>query len=166
MDIIVKSAAKAVFNGKEYNCAIGKNGVTDDKKESDGMTPIGCFPLREVFYRPDRIAKPKTGLPISEINKGDGWCNDVNLAEYNQKIKLPFNGSYEELWHKEDNLYDVVVVMGYNDNPIISGKGSTIFLHIARPEFTPTLGCVAFRKEDLLEILKDCDINTRICIQR
>ncbi len=165
MDIIVKSAAKAVFNGKEYNCAIGKNGVTDDKKEGDGMTPIGCFPLREIFYRPDRVAKPKTGLAISEVSKDDGWCNDVNLAEYNQKVKLPFPGSHEKLWREEDNLYDLIIVVGYNDNPIISGKGSAIFIHLARPALTPTAGCIAFKKEDLLEILKDCDSNTKICIQ-
>lgn len=166
MDIIIQTSGKAVFNGKEYNCAIGKNGVTKDKKEGDGMTPIGCFPLREVFYRPDRIAKPKTGLAISEVSKDDGWCNDANLTEYNQKVKLPFSGSYEKLWREEDSLYDLIVVVGYNDNPIISGKGSAIFIHIAHPAFTPTAGCIAFKKEDLLEILKDCDINTKICIQK
>lgn len=165
MDILVNSLGKVIFGVKEYPCVLGKNGVTKDKKEGDGATPIGCFPLREVFYRPDRIAKPKTGLAISEVNKDDGWCDDVNLSEYNQKVKLPFSGSHEKLWREEDNLYDLIIVVGYNDNPIISGKGSAIFIHLARPAFTPTAGCIAFKKEDLLEILKDCDLNTKICIQ-
>ncbi|MDP2855844.1 MAG: L,D-transpeptidase family protein [bacterium] len=165
MDIIVYSSGKAVFNIKEYLCVLGKNGVTDDKREGDGKTPIGCFPLRQVFYRADKIEKPQTKLPIDEIKKDDGWCDDSRLPEYNQKVKLPFDGSHEKLW-RDDNLYDIICVIGYNDDPIIPEKGSAIFIHIARPAFTPTAGCVVFRKEDLLEILKDCDSSTKICIQK
>ena len=164
MDIIVYSSGKAVFNAKEYSCVFGKNGVTGDKKEGDGKTPIGCFPLRKVFYRPDKIEKPRTKLPIEEIKKDDGWCDSPRLAEYNRKVKLPFAGSHEKLWRGEDNLYDIIAVIGYNDDPIIPEKGSAIFIHIARPAFTPTAGCVAFRKKDLLEILKYCDSSTKICI--
>ncbi len=166
MDILVNSFGKAVFNVKEYPCVLGKNGVTTDKKEGDGMTPVGCFPLREVLYRSDRIPRPETELPISEIKQDDGWCDDVNRREYNKKIKLPFNGSCEKLWRDDDNLYDIIVVVGHNDSPVISGKGSAIFLHIARPEFTPTLGCVAFKEEDLLEILRSCDLKTKVCVQK
>lgn len=165
MDIKVYSSGKAVFNGKEYPCVLGKNGVTDDKKEGDWKTPLGCFPLREVFYRADRIEKLQTNLPISEIGVDDGWCDDVNLPEYNKKVKLPFNGSHENLCRGDDHLYDIIVVVGYNDDPAVPGKGSAVFMHIARPAFTPTAGCVAFKQEDLTEILKNCDSNTKICIE-
>lgn len=166
MDIFVNSFGKVIFGVKEYPCALGKNGVAMDKKEGDGMTPIGCFPLREVFYRSDRLEKPETKLPVSEIERNDSWCDDVDRQEYNKKIKLPFSGSHEELWRNEDNLYDIIVVVGYNDSPVVFGKGSAIFLHIARPEFTPTLGCIAFKKEDLLGILKSCDLETKVCVQK
>lgn len=166
MDILVNSKGKLFFNNKEYLCVLGKNGVTNDKKEGDWATPVGCFSLREVFYRPDKIQRPKTKLPLSEIQKDDGWCDDVNLPQYNKKVKLPFNGSFENLWRDGDDLYDIVVVVGYNDDPAIPGKGSAIFIHVARPALTPTAGCLAFTRENLLEILKDCSQNTKICIER
>lgn len=164
-NIIVNASGTLRFGGKEYRCALGKGGVHSDKKEGDGATPIGCFPVRQVFYRPDKFeVAPQTDFPIQPLSEDDGWSDDVNLPEYNTKIKLPYNGSHEKLW-RDDHLYDVIVVLGYNDAPPIPGKGSAIFMHIAREGYTPTAGCIALSASDLLEILKTADSTTQICVQ-
>lgn len=154
------------FNGKTYPCAIGKGGIKpeEDKVEGDGATPAGCFKLREVLYRADRLDEPKTKLPLGEIEPEDGWCDDSDNEDYNQLVTLPHPGSHEELW-REDHVYDIIVPIGYNDDPAIPGEGSAIFMHIAREGYTPTDGCVALKQEDLLEILSYCDENTQICIE-
>lgn len=161
--ISVFSSGEVEFCGKKYRCAIGKSGIFVDKKEGDGATPSGCFALREVFYRADRLSAPDTQLPIRSLNKNDGWCDDSNDKNYNKLVVLPYNASHENLW-RDDEVYDIIVVVGYNDNPPTAGEGSAIFMHIARPDYTPTAGCIALAKEDLLSILKDCDKNTEICI--
>ena len=159
--IRVTPAGTLVWRGKTYHCALGKSGVTDSKQEGDGATPAGIFPLREVFYRPDRLPAPETDLPISELVQSDGWCDDPNHPAYNKKITLPHAGRYEELW-REDAIYDVIIIIGYNDNPSRQNQGSTIFLHIAREAYQPTEGCVALKREDLLEILKDLTPGSQI----
>lgn len=137
-----------------YPCAWGKAGVSQTKQEGDNTTPIGKFKLREIYYRADRIPAYliKTSLPINIITRDDAWCDDVDSKSYNQHIKLPFKGSYENLW-RNDALYDVVIVIGYNDKPIKTGKGSAIFLHIAQNQYQPTHGCITLAKNDLLAIL-------------
>jgi len=163
-NIIVNSKGILFFNSKEYKCVVGKNGVSVDKKEDDGATPAGCFPIRKIFYRSDKIQKPASPFETIELTKDDGWCDEISDSKYNQLVKLPYEGSHENLWRK-DNLYDIIVVLGYNDNPPVSGKGSAIFIHIARPEFTPTAGCIALAFPDLIEILKNCDLNTQVCVE-
>jgi len=140
------------FAGKIYRCAIGKNGLSDAHIEGDKKTPIGSFALRQCFYRSDRIAAPQTCLKTSALQENDGWCDDVTAQEYNKYIKLPLTCSHEKLW-REDNIYDIVVPLGYNDENIIKGNGSAIFFHIAKPDYSPTLGCVAVALPDMLEIL-------------
>lgn len=140
------------FVGRTYTCAVGKNGFSADKKEGDGCTPLGIFPLRECWYRADKIAAPQTNLPLKIITKNDGWCDDLNSPDYNKHIKLPYDSSHEKLW-REDDVYDLIIPLGYNDSPIIRGKGSAIFLHIAKPDYCGTEGCIALAKNDLLEIL-------------
>ncbi|MFH0906945.1 MAG: L,D-transpeptidase family protein [bacterium] len=165
MNIIVKSDGTLIFNKKQYRCALGKNGITADKKEGDETTPIGCFSMRKLFYRPDRFEKvPQTNLLVQALSKEDGWSNDVDSSEYNTFVKLPHNGSYEKLW-RADNLYDLIVPIGYNDNPVVSGKGSAIFMHIARDGYIPTMGCVVLSRDDFLEILGVVDVDTKVCIQ-
>jgi L,D-peptidoglycan transpeptidase YkuD (ErfK/YbiS/YcfS/YnhG family) len=163
--ILVSASGMLHWNDREYKCALGKGGVTEDKKEGDGATPIGCFPLREVMYRADKIGKPQTGLPLCELKKDDGWCDDVDDANYNRKVTLPYPASHESLW-RDDDLYDIIVVVGYNDAPVEKGKGSAIFMHVARPTYSPTAGCIALAKDDLLEILKGVSEETQICIQQ
>ena len=161
--IIVNASGELKFNNKEYKCAIGKNGITTDKKEGDWATPAGCMPIREVYYRADRLDKPITSLPLHELKKNDGWCDDQKDPNYNKFVKLPYDASHEELW-REDEVYDVIVVLGHNDDPPVPGKGSAIFMHVARPNYSPTAGCVALALGDLLEILESIDINTEVCI--
>lgn len=154
-----------IFKNKLYRCAIGKGGFSANKKEGDGATPLGEFALRECWYRADRMSAPITKLPLKIIHETDGWCDDPKSPDYNLHVKLPFSASHEKLWH-EDGVYDLIVPLGYNDGPIIPGKGSAIFMHIAKPDYTPTEGCVALAKKDLLEILSCVDPQTRITIQK
>lgn len=162
--IIVLSSGKLLYKGKEYKCAFGPSGVVVDKKEGDGATPSGCFPLREIYYRKDRIPELVTGLPIKALAQDDGWCEDSDDENYNKFIKLPYQKSSELLW-RDDNIYDIIVVIGYNDNPVVKGKGSAIFMHVARENYSPTAGCVALKKSDLMELLKLIDLETIICIE-
>src|SRR3989344_2315937 len=164
-NILVSSNGVLSFGGKAYRCALGKGGVRSDKAEGDGATPVGCFPIRKVFYRPDRSAHaPLTVFPTQALLQDDGWSDDVHLPEYNTFVKLPYGGSHEKLW-RDDHLYDLIVTLGYNDDPPIGGKGSAIFMHIAREGYTPTAGCIALFQEDLLEILKTATTETRVCIE-
>lgn len=150
---------------KIFLCSIGRNGTSSDKKEGDGTTPIGQFPIREIFYRADRanLSQLKLNLACSAIEKDDGWCDDVNSDNYNKYIKLPSEESHEKL-RREDNIYDIIVVIGYNDDPIIKKKGSAIFLHIARENYQPTAGCIALAKEDLLKVIPQLTPKTKINI--
>lgn len=164
-NIIVKPTGKLVFGKKEFRCAIGKSGVSKNKQEGDDATPIGCFPIREIFYRGDRIEKPKTVFLVRALNPDDGWCDDPKDKNYNKFVKLPYPASSESLW-RSDNLYDVIVVIGYNDNPPVPGKGSAIFMHVARENYSPTAGCIALALPDLLETIKDVTPETEICITK
>ena len=157
MSIQVRPGGLLIWQGKTYECALGKSGITSAKQEGDGATPVGFYPLREVFYRPVRLAQPATDLPLTQLNPADHWCDDPDHADYNQKVVHPHRGRVEELW-RQDAVYDVIVVIGYNDKPALKGKGSAIFMHIAKQanngKLEPTEGCVALRRDDLLEILE------------
>ncbi|WP_415418235.1 L,D-transpeptidase family protein [Acetobacter malorum] len=137
---------------KVMSAVIGKNGLTEQKQEGDHATPIGIFPLRKVYYRADRLIKPKTILPVEPLSPRDGWCDDPQSPDYNRFVKLPHPARHEQLW-REDHVYDLIVVMGYNDNPAISGRGSAIFMHLQRPDRTPTEGCLALSESDLRTVL-------------
>ena len=123
------------------------------KREGDGATPSGVFALRRVLYRADKIEKPKTALPVAAIESDDGWCDDPDDSFYNRQVKLPYKARAEQLC-RSDDLYDLIVVLGYNDDPIVKGKGSAIFLHVASPDLAATEGCVALKFPDLVEILR------------
>lgn len=145
-------------------CAIGRGGVGEKKREGDGITPSGIWPLRRVLYRPDRGNIPKTVLSVMPIAKDDGWCDAPADTNYNLPVKLPYRASAEALW-RGDALYDIVVVLGFNDAPVTAGKGSAIFLHVAAENFASTEGCVAMKKEALLALLADISAAAKICIE-
>lgn len=135
-------------------CALGRSGVSVDKREGDGATPVGVFPLRRVLYRPDRESAPVTdGLPVFPLVPADGWCDDPTQSHYNRPVQLPVTFSHEKLW-RIDSLYDLLVILGHNDDPVVPGAGSAIFLHVARPDWAPTEGCVALAVDDLRHLLR------------
>src|SRR5882757_5960209 len=156
MNLIVTSdrdGAWLDWGAGKKRAAIGPAGIAVKGCEGDGVTPRGKFPVREIFYRADRIAPPRTSLPLRVIAKDDGWCDAPNDPGYNRLVKLPYPASAENMW-RDDNLYDLVVVLGYNDDPVVPGKGSAIFLHLARPDFSATHGCVALPYDDLLAAIE------------
>lgn len=170
MDIIVKAHPEAgahhgilSWNSLEAPCALGRAGISADKSEGDGATPAGCFPLRQVLYRQDRLEPPPTGLPLAVIEPGDGWCDDPGHELYNRLIHLPFDAGCEHLW-RQDHRYDVIVVVGYNDDPPTPAKGSAIFIHLAGAKFPATEGCVALDAPDLKRLIADCGPGDRIRI--
>lgn len=146
------------WTGGLARCALGRSGIVaeDAKREGDGATPAGRFPLRRVLWRADRESTPDTCLPTRAIEPTDGWCDDPSRPEYNRPVTFPsyFFGTAERMW-RDDHLYDFVVVLGHNDEPPKPGKGSAIFLHVAKPDLAPTEGCIAMAKDDLLALLKD-----------
>jgi len=165
MDLYVKSPNAAVWNGKTLRCAVGREGFISfaEKREGDGATPIGHWPMREVFYRPDRLTKPQTALPVRALQQGDGWCDSYEDPNYNRLVLLPYKASAENLW-RGDDLYDIIVVLGYNDDPPVPGKGSAIFLHIGHPDYSPSAGCVHLSREDLLMVLREADRSSLVII--
>ena len=143
---------------------MGWGGVARHKREGDGVTPVGAWPMRCLLYRADRGARPQTQLPTSEIRPEDGWCDDPADPAYNRPVKLPYPGRHERLW-REDEIYDFIVVLGYNDDPVVPGLGSAIFLHVARPDFSPTEGCVALARADLERFLSQAGPGDRVIVQ-
>jgi len=137
---------------KRWRCVVGAGGVREDKVEGDAATPVGEFPLRRIYFRNDRLVLPKVRLPARPIAEHDGWCDDPRSSSYNRLVRTPNEWSHEQLW-REDGLYDLVVVVGYNDDPPEGEWGSAIFLHIARDDLSPTQGCVAFSRDDLMELV-------------
>jgi L,D-peptidoglycan transpeptidase YkuD (ErfK/YbiS/YcfS/YnhG family) len=141
-----------VAGGAAFPCALGRAGVVAGKREGDGGTPRGLLPLIAVYYRPDRVRRPLTALPAVPIAPDDGWCDDPADPAYNRPVRLPFPASHERMW-REDGLYDLVVVLGYNLARPVPGRGSAIFLHLAAPGFAPTAGCVAVTLPAMRRIL-------------
>lgn len=156
----------ATWQGRRLRCAVGRGGIHVTKREGDGVSPAGCYPLLRILYRPDRVAAPvaamKSALPIQALTPQDGWCDDPADPLYNQQVRLPYAGRHEKLW-REDGVYDVIVVLGHNHNPPVPHLGSAIFLHIAKPEFTPTEGCAALTEADLLAILAEARPGDLLC---
>lgn len=146
-------------------CALGRGGTTLSKREGDGATPIGEFPLRRLYFRPDRAAPPLTGLAVRRIDPTLGWSDDPADPLYNRAVRLPRDRRHERMW-REDGIYDYVVVIGHNDDPPLKPMGSAIFLHLARPGFLPTEGCVAVSRHDMQRLLPRLGPRTRIIISR
>jgi L,D-peptidoglycan transpeptidase YkuD (ErfK/YbiS/YcfS/YnhG family) len=140
--------------GRDVRCALGRAGVraAAEKREGDGATPAGIWPLRSVLWRPDRIEAPSTRLPARPIKQDDGWCDAPLDPAYNRPVGLPYGASAEAMW-REDEVYDLIAVLGYNDAPVVPGAGSAIFLHVARADYAPTEGCIAMALGDLRELL-------------
>lgn len=164
MDIEVFSDGILRFQGKEYKCALGRGGVGIKRGEGDNVTPVGTYNLEQAFYRPDKLDRPASGLDFRATKENQGWCVDPNDSEnYNKPVTLPHPDNHERMW-RNDDIYDIVVVFGYNTRPVQLGLGSAYFIHVARANYSPTEGCVALSKPDLLEILKQIKPATKIVI--
>lgn len=164
MDLIVTAAGdgwQARYGDHSWRAAVGRGGIKVEKIESDGVSPVGRWPIRMVCYRADRIERPASPFPTRAIAETDGWCDDPAHAAYNRPVTRPFPASHEEMW-RQDDLYDIVVVLGHNDDPPVPGAGSAIFLHIARPDYSSTEGCAALAKEDLLAFLAHAQSGTHL----
>jgi L,D-peptidoglycan transpeptidase YkuD (ErfK/YbiS/YcfS/YnhG family) len=147
-----RSQGKLCLDTLNLRCALGRGGRRPKQREGDGITPLGLWRVREVLYRADRLPRPRTALPVRVIRSRDGWCDAASDRNYNRPVPLPYPASHERLW-REDGLYDVVIVLGYNDRPRSLGRGSAIFMHLVRPDYAPTAGCIALSRGDMLKLL-------------
>lgn len=152
MQAIVHPDGRLILRGRTFIATLGRAGVREHKEEGDGATPLGVLPLRRVLYRADRGPAPVCAVPVEPIAPNDGWCDDPLHRDYNRAIRLPHDASHEELWRR-DPVYDIIGVLGWNDAPVRRKLGSAIFLHVARPSYPPTEGCIALNLPDLREVL-------------
>lgn len=136
------------LRGLCFRAALGAGGVRADKQEGDGATPAGLLPLRRVLYRADRGPRPRAAVPVQPLAPDDGWCDDPAHSDYNRPVRLPHPARHERLW-RADAVYDIVAVLGWNDDPVVARRGSAIFLHLAGPDWAPTEGCIALAPADL-----------------
>ena len=162
MHIIIKNKILSYGNYK-VKCAVGKRGIGIKLKEGDLITPKGIYKITKIFIRKDRIKNLRTKIKTFPIKKNMGWCNDPNSKSYNRLIKYPINSTFEKLFRK-DNIYDVIIVLNYNMKPIIRNKGSAIFLHISKKNYSSTEGCIAINKSHIKKLLTLISKSTKVKI--
>ena len=158
------SRGHLIAGNRIFPVALGRSGIRQNKREGDGATPRGRFRLLRIWWRPDRLTLPRTKLPLRRIGKDDGWCEDPRDKNYNRPVKLSPSSNADRLW-RDDHLYDLIVELDHNTWPRIPYRGSAVFIHFARKDFTPTAGCVALKRGDLQKLLpmlaRDCWIEIR-----
>jgi L,D-peptidoglycan transpeptidase YkuD (ErfK/YbiS/YcfS/YnhG family) len=163
MIILLKNKDTIKVDDFIFRCCIGKNGITKFKKEGDLKTPKGTFQIENLYYRKDRMEKPKTKLKCIDIKRNMGWCDDVNSKKfYNKLINIDLKLQHEKLFRK-DHRYDLIIPIKYNFKKTILGKGSCIFFHLTN-DYKPTAGCIALNKKDFIIMLKLIDKKTKIQI--
>jgi L,D-peptidoglycan transpeptidase YkuD (ErfK/YbiS/YcfS/YnhG family) len=145
--------------------ALGRGGIKADKREGDGATPRGRFRLRRLWWRADRGPRPRTLLPVRRVTPHDAWCEDPADRRYNQPMRLQDGQAGDRLW-RDDRLYDLVIELDHNTRPRIAGRGSAVFVHVARAGLAPTAGCVAMRRETLWRLVRSLRQGTEIMIDR
>ena len=148
MDIIIKKNL-LLYKGYKLNCSMGKSGIKNSKKEGDSATPKGTFELGTLYYRKDRNKRIKAKLKKKIIKKNMGWCDDIRSPKYNKEINFPFKYGAERLY-RSDRIYDIFINIKYNHSPVIKGKGSAIFIHLANKKYKATKGCIGILKKDFL----------------
>jgi L,D-peptidoglycan transpeptidase YkuD (ErfK/YbiS/YcfS/YnhG family) len=144
--------------------ALGRGGILANKREGDGGTPRGTFRPRRLWWRADRHPRPQTFLPVRIIGPEDAWCENSADRHYNQPIRLRGGAAGDRL-RRDDHLYDFIIEIDHNTRPRVAGRGSAVFLHLARPHFGPTAGCVAMTKPAMLRLLQRIGPRTRIIIE-
>ena len=161
--IIINKSGYLKYKDIKFKCALGKSGIGKKRIEGDNITPKGTFKIIKIYYRKDRIKKINSLFKLVEIKKNMGWCDDPKSERYNQLIKLPSKYKHEKFFRNE-RIYDLILVLDYNMNPVIKNKGSAIFIHIAKNNYTKTKGCIALKKKDLIEIISKITKDTKIRI--
>ena len=161
--IIVKKSGYLNYKNLKFRCALGKAGIKNKEKEGDNITPRGIFKIIKIYYRPDKIKKIKAFIKPIKIKKNMGWCDDSKSNYYNEQIKLPNKFGYERL-HRNDNLYDIILVLNYNTHPTIKKKGSAIFIHIKKGNYKKTKGCIALNKQNLVKLVNMIPKDTKVII--
>ena len=151
------------YNNYKAKCAVGKRGISIKKKEGDFITPKGTFKIREIFYRKDRVQNLITRIKKTVIRKNMGWCDDPKSKKYNKLIYFPFKHSAEKLYRSE-NVYDIILILNFNMDPVKKNKGSAMFIHVAKKSFQPTQGCIALNKFELIKLVKSIKKNTVVKI--
>ncbi len=162
MHILIKNKL-LIYDNYKVKCAIGKRGIGIKKNEGDLITPKGTYKIEGIFYRPDKIQNLRTKIRKKPIYKNMGWCDDPKSKKYNQLIKLPFRFNCEKLY-RADGIYDIILVLDFNTNPIKKNRGSAIFIHIAKNNYSPTKGCVAIKRSDLKKLVKRINERTFVKI--
>lgn len=157
-DVLVTGLSRRAARGwlirgtARYPVALGRSGRRAIKREGDGASPIGAWRAASVLYRADRVARPRTCLPIARITPASGWCDAAADRNYNRAVRLPYPASAESLW-RDDHLYDVLVILDHNRRPRVRGLGSAIFMHCASDGLQPTAGCIALARHQLVAVL-------------
>ena len=150
--------------GQTIAVALGRGGILANKREGDGGTPRGTFRPRQVWWRADRHVRPRTHLPVRAIRPEDAWCEDPGDRHYNQPVRLDAGQGGDRL-RRDDHLYDFIVEIDHNTEPRVAGRGSAVFLHLARENFGPTAGCVSMTKSAMLRLLQRIGPETKIVIE-
>ena len=161
--IIINKSGYLKYKDFKFKCALGRAGVGKKKIEGDNITPKGTFGIVKIYYRSDRIKKISSKYKLIKIIKTMGWCDDPKSRKYNQPIKLPSKYSHEILYRRDD-IYDLILILNYNMKPTIKNKGSAIFIHVTKKNYKKTAGCIALKKADLLYLVKEIKINTKVII--
>lgn len=156
--IIINKSGHLKYNNLKFKCTLGKAGINVKKKEGDNITPQGNYKISKIYYRKDRSKKLFSKFKLVQIRKTMAWCDDSKSKNYNKLIKLPSKFSYEKLFRK-DNIYDLIIPLDYNTKNIKKNKGSAIFIHVANKKFSPTKGCVALKKKNLIYLIKNITNN-------
>lgn len=149
--------------GRTFPVALGRGGIAFDKREGDGHTPAGTWRILRLIYRDDRGRRPTTRLAAKPIGTSDGWCDDPQDRRYNQPVRLPLSASHERM-RRDDGLYDLVLILDHNMRPRVKGRGSAVFIHIAKPGLKPTEGCVALPAAELKRLVPRLRPGARVII--
>jgi L,D-peptidoglycan transpeptidase YkuD (ErfK/YbiS/YcfS/YnhG family) len=163
--ITISSSGVSWQNQPPVRCALGLNGLCaeTEKREGDGKTPLGIYTLRRVLYRADRLETPQTVLPLRALREDDGWCDAPADPAYNRPVMLPYPATHERLWRK-DHVYDLIGILSHNDSLPVPDMGSAIFMHLARPDYSSTRGCIAMDEVNLRRLFTFAEPQTPIQI--
>ncbi len=161
--IIINKYGYLKYKDLKFKCALGKSGVGKKKIEGDNITPQGIYKIIKIYYRKDRIKKISSKFKLIKIKKNIGWCDDPKSNKYNQLINLPSDFNHEK-FYRRDSVYDLILILNYNMNPIVKGKGSGIFIHISKKNYKKTAGCIALKKSHLIQLVKKIERRTKIII--